>query len=298
MNVWQKISAIREITPLSEKDCFYIADRNKNEFTYPIHSHGEYELNFISNASGVKRIVGDSIEIIGDYDLVLIGSKDLEHAWEQNDCKSSNIREITIQFSPDLFSSELLNKNQFNSIRKMLKEAQCGLSFPLPAIMSVYSLLDKLSGEQNGFYAFVSFLKILHELSLHSSEAKRLSTSSFAKIGSHSDSRRIQKVQEYINAHYKEEIRLNELADVAKMTPAAFSRFFKLCTGKGVVDYVIDLRLGYAARLLVDSNMLISEICYDCGFNNVSNFNRLFRKHKKLSPKEFRENYRKKKIVI
>ena len=94
----QDKNVIREITPLSEKDCFYIADRRKSEFTYPMHCHKEFELNFVINASGVLRIVGDSAEVIGDYDLVLITSPDLEHVWEQHECKSTDVREITIQF--------------------------------------------------------------------------------------------------------------------------------------------------------------------------------------------------------
>ena len=74
---------IREITPLSDKDCFYIADRRKTEFTYPIHCHKEFELNFVEHGKGLKRIVGDSVESASDYDLVLITSSDLEHCWER-----------------------------------------------------------------------------------------------------------------------------------------------------------------------------------------------------------------------
>ena len=125
---------MREITPLSERDCFYIADRRKTEFTYPIHCHAEYELNFTEHASGVRRVVGDSSEVIGDYDLVLITGKELEHVWEQHECTSKDIREITIQFSSDLFFKDFINKNQFGSIRQMLEKAQCGISFPMQAI--------------------------------------------------------------------------------------------------------------------------------------------------------------------
>ena len=114
----------------------------------------------------------------------------------------------------------------------------------------------------------------------------------------YSDSRRVQKVQEYINTHYQEEIRLGQLADMVGMTDVSFSRFFKLRTGKNLSDYIIDIRLGFASRLLVDSTMSIAEICYECGFNNLSNFNRIFKKKKSCSPKEFRENYRKKKKLI
>ena len=108
----------------------------------------------------------------------------------------------------------------------------------------------------------------------------------------------VEKVTAYINAHYQEEIRLNQLADMVGMTPVSFSRFFKLRTGKNLSDYIIDIRLGFAARLLVDSTMSIAEICYECGFNNLSNFNRIFKKKKECSPKEFRENYRKKKKLV
>ncbi|MDR1119738.1 MAG: AraC family transcriptional regulator [Dysgonamonadaceae bacterium] len=289
---------IREITPLSDKDCFYIADRYKTEFTYPMHHHKEYELNFCERAAGVRRIVGDSAEVIGDFDMVLITSPNLEHTWEQYVCTSQKIREITIQFSPDLFFQSFVDKNQFASIRRMLGMAKNGLAFPLSAIMKVYFLLDELSGAKD-FYAVIKFLTILYELSKYADEAHTLSSSSFAKIEPpHSDSRRVQKVENYINTHYREKISLNQLAAITGMTPVSFSRFFKLRTGKTLSDYIIDIRLGYAARQLVDSSKSIAEICYDCGFNNLSNFNRIFKRKKECAPKEFRDSYRKKKNVV
>ena len=100
--------AFTEITRLSEKDCFYIVERHKTEFTYPLHRHKEFELNFIERGKGVRRIVGDSVEEIGDYDLVLIGCEDLEHVWEQHECRSERVREITIQFSEDLFNKNFI----------------------------------------------------------------------------------------------------------------------------------------------------------------------------------------------
>lgn len=288
---------ISEITPLSDKDCFYIAERYKTEFTYPMHRHMEFELNFTEKASGVRRIVGDSVEVIGDYDLVLIASEHLEHVWEQHECNSKQIREITVQFSSDLFFKSFLNKNQFRSIADMLEKAKKGLAFPMEAIIKVYPKLDTLATEKQGFYATINFLTILYELSIIDG-ARTLSSSSFAKIEIQSDSRRVQKVQNYINEHYKEEIRLNVLADMVGMTPVSFSRFFRLRTNRSLSDYIIDIRLGFATRLLVDSTMSIAEVCYECGFNNLSNFNRIFKKKKNCSPKEFRENYRKKKKLV
>lgn len=288
---------IHEITPLSDKDCFYIADRRKSEFTYPLHAHSEFEINYIENAQGVRRIVGDSVEIIGKYELTLIAGEELEHVWEQNTCTSKNIREITIQFSKTLFFGNFIHKNQFCSIRQMLNNAQKGINFPMETIMRVYPMLDTLSGEKSGFHAVIKLLTLLYELSL-CDNYRTLASTSFAHIDENTDSRRVRKIYEHINLHYKEEIRLEELAKLIGMTPVALSRFFKLRTGKTVSEYIIDIRLGSATRLLVDTTNSIAEICYDCGFNNLSNFNRIFKKRKECSPKEFRENYRKTKIII
>lgn len=204
---------------------------------------------------------------------------------------------LAFRFADYIFFKDFINKNQFDSIRRMLEKAQCGISFPMQAIMKVYNWLDKLASEEQGFYAVMNFLRILYELSLYDN-VEVLSSSSFAKIDNFSDSRRVQKIQKYIADHYQEDIRLADMAEMVGMTPVSFSRFFHLRTGKTLSDYIIDIRLGFATRLLVDSSQTIAEICYDCGFNNLSNFNRMFRKKKGCSPKEFRENYRKKKIVI
>ena len=290
-------SIIHEISPLMGKDVLYIADRRKKEFTYPIHNHQVYELNFVEHAAGVRRIVGDSNEVIGDFDLVLITSPDLEHVWEQNDCTSDDIREITVQFDIDFSANSIFDRNPFNSMKKMMVEAQKGLCFPLDAIMKVYRELDTLSSIHDGFYAFMQFMTILYELS-RCEGARALSSTSFAKIALPSDSRRVQKVKSYIDAHYHEEIRLSTVSDIAGMSESSFSRFFKLHTGRNLSDYIIDLRLGHACRLLVDSSDSIAEIGYHCGFNNLSNFNRIFRKRKGCSPSEFRENYHKTRIIV
>lgn len=288
---------IHEITPLMGKDVLYIADRHKKEFTYPIHNHSVYELNFVENAKGVRRIVGDSQEVIGDYDLCLITSPDLEHVWEQNECHSDNIREITVQFDFSMSDETLFGRNPYASITRMMHEAKKGLSFPMQAIMKVYGLLDTLSSVKDGFYAVQQFLTILYELS-RCENARTLASSSYAKVTVEDDSRRILKVKNFISKNYMDELRLPELASLAGMSSSAFSRFFKLHTGRNISEYIIDLRLGYAARMLVDTAKSISEIGFDCGFNNLSNFNRIFKKKKGCSPSEFRESYHKTRIIV
>ena len=289
---------LHEITPLGTHDFMYVADRHKQLMDYPIHYHDVMELNFVENAAGCRRVVGDSSEVIDDLDLVLITSADLEHVWEQHDCRSSDIHEITVQFKFDIEDENTpFRTNPFKSICKMMERAKHGLAFPRSAIMTVYHRLTHLSAIGENFMMALELLNILHELSKFD-DAHELSSSSYAKVNLESESRRVLKVKNYIDQHYKDEIRLEQLADLIGMTPTAFSRFFKHRTGKNLSEYIGDIRLGYAARQLVDTTDTVAEICYTCGFNTLSNFNRQFRKRKGCTPTEFRENYCKTKIII
>ena len=288
---------LTEITPLSEYDCFYLVDRLKAGFDYPIHKHNEIEFNFVSNCRGCRRVVGDSIETLDYYDLVLIGPN-IEHGWEQNQIQqTSDMREITIQWTMSLGNEEMLKKNQLVSIKDLFARAQRGIAFGQEFIKSILPRLDELTASQPGFMRFLKLLEILYLMSI-TDDYRLLSTSSFANITDSSNSRRIKKIKEYIGNNYAEVLRLEDLATMVNMTPTAFSRFFKNRTNQTLSDYIIDIRIGHATRFLVDTTMTSSEICYLCGFNNISNFNRLFRKKKGCSPIEFRENYIKTKIII
>ncbi len=287
---------LSEITALSQQDCFYIVERHKKEFTYPLHQHREYELNFVQNGQGLRRIIGDSVEETGPLDLVLIAGENLEHVWEQGSCTAEDIREITIHFSYDLFSSDLLGKNQFARIRQMLDRAKHGLAFAPSAILKVYHLLDTLATEKDSFQQFISCLQLLYELSGLPSHS--LASSSFAHAPQDRESRRILKVKDYISTHYAEPLTLKMMADLVGMSPSSFSRFFRQHTNRTFSTYLVDMRLGQAARELVDTTQNISEICYACGFNNLSNFNRLFKAKRGMSPREFRQIYQKTKVLV
>ena len=289
---------LHEITPLGEHDFMYVADRHKTEFTYPIHQHNLFELNFVEQAAGCRRVVGDSSEVIGDYDLVLITSPDLEHVWEQHECHSQDIHEVTVQFYLD-FEREgsPLKTNPFRSIYRMLVRAKHGLAFPMQAVMAIYQRLVRLSAIEESFLMVHELFYILYELSKYD-DARELSSSAFAKVSIESDSRRVLKVKNHIATHITDDLRLEDLSSMIGMTPSAFSRFFKLHTGKNLSEYIVDIRLGNAARRLIDTTDTVSEICYCCGFNTLSNFNRLFRKRKGCSPTEFREKYCKTKVII
>lgn len=284
-----------EITPLSSSDCFYVVDRRKSEFNYPIHRHKELEINFVEGGAGAQRVVGDSIETIGNLDLTVIGSEDLEHVWNQGQCKSREIREITIQFDKSLLPESLLSRNQFASIKTMLAKARNGISFPLEAIMKAYYYLDKLAVIEGSFEQLVMMLNLLYVLSQN--KYKVLASNTFARVDEGGEGRRIEKVKEYVIANCERNLTLSEVSAVAGMSPSSFSRFFKLATGRTLTAYILEIRLGTAARELVSTANTISEICYSSGFNNISNFNRLFKRSKGITPKEFRQLY-KKHIII
>lgn len=290
-------AVLREITPITQKDCLYIVERHKSEFLYPIHSHLDYELNFIENGAGVKRVIGDSVEEIGEYELTLVAGEELEHCWEQGSCAGGDIREITIQFARDLFDGAGMNKNIFDDIRTMLERARLGLTFSLKTIMRVYPQLDTIASETEPFEQYMSFLKMMHELA-GAEDSRVLASSSFARADDNTQSRRVRKVEQYISDHFAEDIRLEDLAALVGMAPSAFSRFFHQRSGRTVVDYIIDIRLGNAARLLVDTTQNISEICYSCGFNNLSNFNRVFKAKRGYTPRDFRTLFKKTKVFV
>lgn len=289
----------KEVSPLSSKDCFILIERQKSNFNFPIHVHPEYELNYIENAKGAQRIVGDSIEEIENEELVLITNPRLEHAWTDYHNQSKNIHEITIQFHSDLLKEEFLNKNQLISIQELFKHAEKGVTFSRETIIKVRPLLKILTCENDSFYSLIKLLIILHELSIDK-EMRELSSRSFSTSlpQGEGNNDKLNKITEYIHQHYSDTIRLSEVAEMVHMSEASFCRFIKQHTSKSFIDFLTDIRLGGAARALIDSTQSIAEIGYSCGFNNLSNFNRIFKKKKGVTPSEFRDNYRKNKTII
>ncbi|MFD1469598.1 helix-turn-helix domain-containing protein [Hymenobacter caeli] len=290
-----KPDIMREITPLTQSDCFTLFSRVKKKFDFPLHYHEEYELNLIVNAKGAKRIVGDHIEAIDELELVLVGPN-LYHAWFTHKCESEEIRELTIQFHKDLFEDRFLRKNQLSFIKTMFEKAQRGILFSSDTVERLKPRILAL-GQKNGFDSVLELLSILHDLST-SRNIRTLSDSSSNHEQLNYNSRRIEKVFEYMNAHYSRAITLTEVAKVANMPEASFSRFIKKRIGNTFIDSLNEIRLGHATRMLIETTHNVAEVAYKCGFNNISNFNRTFKKKKGCTPKEFRGNFSGTRIFI
>ena len=279
---------MREITPLTQNDCFTIFSRVKREFSFPLHYHEEMELNLILNAKGARRIVGDHIDSIDDLELVLVGPN-VYHAWFTHQCRSEEIREVTIQWHKDLFEDKLLRRNQLSFIRSMMERSQKGILFSRETTKLLAPRIISLN-QKSGFDGVLELLSILHDLST-SRNMRTLSDGSFTNQHFTYNSRRIEKAFEYMNTNYDKPISLGEVAKLVSMTDVSFSRFIKKRTGNTFVDSLNEIRLGHATRMLIDTTHSIAEISYHCGFNNISNFNRIFKKKKTCTPKEFRENF-------
>ena len=276
-----------EITRLEPLDIFYVGERHKTYFEYPAHCHEVYELNFVENAAGATRTIGDSTETIGPMDLVLITGAKLVHQWQQGNCPEQDIHEITIHIDPDTFRGSLMDKRAFVSISRMLERAQRGLAFPEAAIRILREDIVNLAQSNDSFASVIRLFNLLYRLSLVE-DARELSSTSFTDTRDLNEDERVRLTKEYIAEHYMHDIALSDLANLVCMSDESFSRFFRNKTGRTPNRYLIDYRLGIAARMLLTTQLSVSAIGYSCGFNTLSHFNRLFRESKGCTPSAFR----------
>lgn len=286
----------REITPLQENDCFLIFDRKRKGFSFPIHFHPEFEITFISNASGARRIVGDHLGELGKRELIMCGPN-LYHGWESHHYDiDQTIREITIQFPRELFDNSLLDKNLLLPIKELFNNAHRGISFSQNTIKFLEQQLKGLS-KKSGFDRFLEFQSLLYNLAM-SRDQKLLTNIAFQGKSDFHNSKRIEKIFNYIQENFHKKLKVEDAATILNMSVVSFSRLIKQRTGRSFVNFVNEIRLGFATRKLIETNDSIAEICFGCGFSNISNFNRIFRKKQNCTPSEFRENYTGTKKVL
>ncbi|GAA0739607.1 MULTISPECIES: AraC family transcriptional regulator [Flavobacteriaceae] len=285
MDILKKVH--REITPLSPEDSFLVFDRVKDDFDFPIHFHPEYELNFISNGKGVKRVVGDSIEEIEEVELVLVGPN-LHHGWLTHNCKNDDIHEITIQFHQHLFADEFLSRKIMKPIKEMFDRSVHGILFSKKVALDLKERISRLS-RIDGIDYFLEIISILHDLA--NSRNQRLLSTYTVNRENFENSDKIKTVYEYVQENFDKKITLSEVSELVNMSNVSFNRFMKKRTGKTFVDYVNDVRIGYASMWLLERDNSISEIAFNCGFNNIANFNRVFKKLKNCTPSQYKTEF-------
>ena len=274
----------QEICPINGEDLFIILDHINAKFEYAIHCHPEYEINVVINTHGT-RVIGDSEKEFSGLDFVMIGPY-IPHVWKST--KEEN-HVVTIQFSPELLDFPIMNKRLFLPIKQLLEDSRQGLQFYGPDAERIKDEIVELTRIQ-GFQTATMFLNILNSLA-HAPRRKLVSNMYESENLIHqSKSRRISKVCRHIEENISHKISLSDAARLVNMSDSAFSHFFKKQTSISFITYVNNLRVAKACDLLANTNLSASEICYDCGFNNKSNFIRLFTKRKNMTPIEYRNH--------
>jgi len=260
-------------------------------FTYPWHFHSEFEIVYVLKSSG-KRFVADSVESFAEGDLILLGSN-LPHFWKTETSdeteKENRVNAIVVQFHKDFFREEMISYNEFHSISELLKRAARGMSFSKYPGEKIGKMLKRLL-KLNGLERMLYFIKILDAMA--HTENYRLLASNAYQLGEHRElNSRLDKIMHFINTNYQRKISQEEIASHIGMTTAAFCRYFKEKTGKGFIFFVNEMRIGYACKLLIENHLPISQICFECGFNNLSNFNRIFKRLTGYTPGEYQQQF-------
>ena len=256
------------------------------------HYHPEYELTWIIRSSGT-RFIGDSIELFSPGDLVLVGSN-LPHCWHNDvipDASGANTETMVIQFRREFLGNDFLDLPEAVPIKYLLKRATNGIAIENDASATVIQLL-KTMDQANNLQRTIILLQILNTLA-HSKDIRPLASDNYHLENDINpiNRSRIEKIHKYVREHLGEEINQTDIAEIASLTPSAFSRFFKKASGLTFVKFVNLLRINEACRLLVIDEMEITDIAYVCGYNNISNFNRQFLSIKGMNPSDYKAHW-------
>lgn len=280
------MKALFEHVTIGEQNSLLVKHIQVAQFDAPWHYHPEYELTSIIRSSG-KRFVGDHIGTFDAGDLVLIGPN-LPHFWRNDEEQPANqpAEAVVIQFSAALGNLIQNHLPEAGAIRHLLARAPFGVQFPASVGQQVQNKLEQLT-TLTGMEQLLAFLGLLNQLAF-SPISTLLASGGYQLSVSEAETERMKRVLDYMVTHFKTEIRIEQIASVAGMAPAAFCRYFRRRTNKSFVEYLHELRISHARKLLTHNDMSIGQIGLECGFNNMSHFHRQFRRLSGISPLHYR----------
>ena len=250
------------------------------------HFHPECEISYIVKGAGT-RFVGDSVEHFSAGDVVLVGPN-VPHCWVSEEGETQN-EMIVLQFSPLCLGQSFLDMPEAKSLNALLQQAKRGVLISSQQSGVIKSCLDDIESS-DGLIRLSHFIRLLHTMSTDDAVTYLASELYIADI-SEFHGGRLEKVMRYVKENLSQDIKQTEVAEVVCMTPQSFSRFFRATTGRTFVAFVNVLRISEASKLLVNTNHDITEIAFECGYSNVSNFNRRFSEIKKCTPSEYRKRH-------
>jgi AraC-like DNA-binding protein len=259
------------------------------------HFHPEFELKYVIESKG-KRFVGDSIENFREGDLILLGPN-IPHYWKNDDIHDLSdqlqAKAVVVLFGDDFLGNNFFSIHEMASIQDLLNRAQAGIAFPDAGSGPVPRMLEELT-TACGPRKIILLLEILDELA--KAESRKLLTEEFFSGTPFPDVNspsfeRLQKVHHYVIKNFHYPLQIEDIAQLANMTPHAFCKYFKKSTKKTFMTFLNELRICHAKKLLIENRLPISQICMESGFNNVSNFNRQFKTGTGMTPSDFRGMY-------
>ncbi|MEI7525162.1 MAG: helix-turn-helix domain-containing protein [Mariniphaga sp.] len=257
--------------------------------TTKIHSHRNFELNYIASGSG-KRIVGNSISGYAKGDLVLLGPH-IPHCWDNLETEQDSIAEcIVTHFNENIISSDFFNIPELEQVVNLLKNASNGIWFKGKKTEKVGQTLKKMV-TLKGLERYIELLKVF-QLLLEIEDRENLALPSALTNSFETDQDQINKIYEYVFNNIQTGIKLKEASALVFKEPGSFCRYFKKKTNQTFMDYVKNVRIGMAAKLLAETDKQITQICYECGYNNLANFNHYFRVIMKKTPSEYRKEFK------
>ncbi len=264
-------------------------------FTYPWHFHSEFELLYVINGFGTSY-VADSIKPFQSGDLALLGSN-LPHFWKSDESyykegSKEKVEYIVIQFPNDFFSDQILNYPEFQTIGGLFDRASQGIRF-LPEFVSSVARKIMRIAKSSGINRIVQLLELLQILA-SAEEYILLAGEYYHQASFEMGNNRLTKVLHYVSTNYQHKVELEKVAEMANLHPSAFCRFFKEKTGKSLLEYVNDMRISYACKLIIENQQSISQVCFESGFNNLSNFNRTFKRQTGFTPSEYYQQFQRK----
>jgi AraC-like DNA-binding protein len=280
---------MNERLPISKSSPLKARFFDYEHFSYPLHFHSEYEIIYIKEGTGT-RFLGNSITKFQDGDILLIGSN-LPHFMKSDDAYhlgnvDLRVKGTIIQFEKEFMYSAINHYSHFVKIKNLFQESQRGIYFAAANFPKLQDLIEKIPLE-NGLNQLMLFLEILKEMS-ETENRQTISTTDFVNETIY-DTARIDKIMSFLNKNYTRHISLEEIASFAAMNASAFCRYFKSKTGKSFKNYILDMRIGYACKLLLMEDISISQLSSQCGFETISHFNKTFKKNTGYVPSHYRK---------
>jgi AraC-like DNA-binding protein len=261
------------------------------------HYHPEVELIQFHKGGGTQ-FVGDHIKRFSPGDIVLVGAN-LPHCWRFDDIYFQENREETpyatvIHFTEVFWGDRFLNLPENKVLKDLLEKAKRGIllsCYVLPQVAECIEMIRRSEGPHRIIHLMECLLYIAS-----SEEAQLLSSMGFQYIGSSTENERINAIYDYTFSHFRQKITLEEIASVAGLVPNSFCRYFKSRTGKSFSQFLIEIRVGYACKLLLDERMSVKQLCFESGFNNFTCFHKNFKSFTGKSPLEYQKAYANKSV--